>query len=95
MKHLRGTRLDPFGYTAERRLERKMITDYEALLAEIADRLSPATHAAAVKLAALALDVKGFGHVKHKNYEHMQVQQENLLRQLRNPTPAPALKAAE
>jgi len=33
MKGLRGTALDPFGYTAERRMERRLIKDYQALVA--------------------------------------------------------------
>src|SRR5262249_33535566 len=59
-KRLRGTRLDPFGWTKERRLERQMIADYEAALDQIAMRLTPATHATAVELALQGLDIKGF-----------------------------------
>ena len=36
LKGLRGTAFDPFGYTAERRTERRLITHYEALMVEIA-----------------------------------------------------------
>src|SRR5262249_45432782 len=57
-KRLRGSALDIFGYSAERRLERQMIADYETLLEEIGERLSAATHATAVALAALHLDIK-------------------------------------
>ena len=63
-KRWRGTAWDVFGYSAERKLERRMITDYEVLLDEIAQRLSPATHATSVALAGLALDIRGYGHVK-------------------------------
>ena len=38
LKRLRGTRLDPFGYTADRRAERQLIPDYEALIEEILQR---------------------------------------------------------
>ena len=41
-KRLRGTPCDVFGYSAERKLERQMIADYEKLLDEIAQRLTPA-----------------------------------------------------
>ena len=58
---------DPFGRTAERRAERRLVADYEALLDEIAAGLSPANHAAAVELAALPLEIRGFGHVKEAN----------------------------
>jgi indolepyruvate ferredoxin oxidoreductase len=93
-KRLRGTAFDVFGYTAERRLERQMIADYEALVSEIADRLSPQTHPTAVALATLALDIKGFGHIKVRNYKAAKAREASLLQQLRNPSPT-ALKAAE
>jgi indolepyruvate ferredoxin oxidoreductase len=95
MKGLRGGALDVFGYTAERRLERKMIADYEVLLGEVADKLTPANHRVAVQLAANALDIKGFGHIKLKNYDIAKKKEAALLAEFRSPTPAPALKAAE
>ena len=94
-KALRGGKLDLFGYTAERRLERQMIADYEALLGEIERRLSPSTHAAARALAALPEDIKGYGHVKHANYDKAMQKREALLGMLRDPKPAGTLKAAE
>ena len=93
-KRLRGTVFDVFGYTQERQRERQMLADYEALLDEIAERLSPATHATAVALAALPLDVKGFGHIKERNYKVAKARETTLLNELRNP-PSSALKAAE
>jgi indolepyruvate ferredoxin oxidoreductase len=93
-KRLRGTAFDIFGYSAERKLERQMIADYEKLVAEVAERLSPATHATAVALASLALDVRGFGHIKLRNYRTAKAREAALMRELRSPPPA-ALKAAE
>jgi indolepyruvate ferredoxin oxidoreductase len=93
-KRLRGTAWDVFGYTAERKLERQMITDYERLLDEITTRLAPATHPTAVALASLPLDIKGFGHIKQRNYKIARNREAALLAELRNPSPA-ALKAAE
>src|SRR6185295_19011981 len=60
-RSLRGTKLDPFGYTAERREERKLIADYESLIADLISQLSPANHAAALTLAALPETIRGFG----------------------------------
>jgi indolepyruvate ferredoxin oxidoreductase len=94
-KRLRGSAWDPFGYTRERRLERQMIADYEALLEEIAQRLSPAAHITAVALATLPLEVRGFGHVKQRNYEQVKGREAALLAELRNPSPPTLLKAAE
>ncbi len=94
-KRLRGTAWDLFGYTRERRMERQMIADYEALLAEIERRLAPATHRTAVALAALPEEIKGFGHVKHANYLKTRQREAALLSELRDPKPTSALKAAE
>ena len=93
-RRLRGTAWDVFGYTQERQLERQMIADYELLLDEIVRRLSPQTHATAVALARLPLDIKGFGHIKLRNYKAAKAREAALLAKLRNPAP-PALKAAE
>ena len=93
-KRLRGTSFDIFGYSAERKLERQMIADYEKLLDEIVQRLSPTTHAKSVALAALPLDIKGFGHIKERNYKVVKAREKALLADLRNPSPT-ALRAAE
>ena len=81
-KKLRGTSWDIFGYTQERKLERQMISDYEALLDRIMTDLSPATHATIVELAELPLEIKGFGHVKLTNYTKTKKRQKRLLEQL-------------
>ncbi|MEZ5845040.1 MAG: indolepyruvate ferredoxin oxidoreductase family protein [Hyphomicrobiaceae bacterium] len=92
-KHLRGTAFDLFGRTAERRLERRMIADYEILLDRIAVKLGPSTHATAVQLAALPMDVKGFGHVKLAAHRRAQDKERALLAELE--APAPVRMAAE
>ena len=94
-KALRGTAWDVFGYTRERKLERQMIADYEKLLDEISERLTPATHTTTVALAGLPLDIKGFGHIKERNYRSAKAREAALLAELRNPSPTSALKAAE
>jgi indolepyruvate ferredoxin oxidoreductase len=66
-KRLRGTPLDVFGYTAERRMERRLIADYEALLGEFEASLTPANYQAALALALLPAKMRGFGHVKERN----------------------------
>jgi indolepyruvate ferredoxin oxidoreductase len=93
-KRLRGTAWDVFGYTHERRLERQMIADYERILDEIAERLSPANHHTAVALATLPLEIRGFGHIKERNYKLARGREATLLAELRNPSPT-LLKAAE
>jgi indolepyruvate ferredoxin oxidoreductase len=89
MRRLRGTPFDVFGYTAERRRERAMIADYERTLDEICAHLAPAAYDAAVALAELPLEVKGFGHVKQAGHAKAQQKEAQLLQQLRTPAPAP------
>ncbi|MDH7637741.1 indolepyruvate ferredoxin oxidoreductase family protein [Sphingomonas oryzagri] len=72
-RRLRGTKLDPFGYTAERRAERQLAGDYEALVMRIAEHLTPAGLAQADALAALVLEVRGYGHVKERAMETYRV----------------------
>jgi indolepyruvate ferredoxin oxidoreductase len=84
---LRGTAFDPFGRTAERRMERRLIAEYEAVLDEILARLSPDNHAIAVELAALPLEIRGFGHVKEANLTRAKVKEADLLARFRSPPP--------
>jgi len=67
LRRLRGTPFDIFGYTAERRRERRAIGDYEALVGELLPALTPETHEIAVELATLPQSVRGFGHIKEAN----------------------------
>ncbi|WP_347248924.1 DUF6537 domain-containing protein, partial [Zoogloea sp.] len=66
-KKLRGGALDIFGKTEERSTERKLIDDYIRELDDIIGRLSVANHAAAVALASVPDEIRGYGHVKEKN----------------------------
>jgi indolepyruvate ferredoxin oxidoreductase len=84
-RSLRGTKLDPFGYTAERREERKLIADYESLIADLISQLSPANHAAALALAALPETIRGFGHVKDASIAKATTRRAELLEAFRNP----------
>ena len=93
LRRLRGTRFDIFGYTEERRTERRLILEYEAMLEEILPQLSPANLATAVELARLPLEVRGFGHVKVKNLAQADAKREFLLARFRSPAPAQALAA--
>lgn len=64
LKGLRGTRLDPFGYSAERRMERRLIADYEAFLDELVENLDAGRFELALELADLPQSVRGFGPIK-------------------------------
>ncbi len=79
MKWLRGTPLDPFGYFAERRMERALIRQYEADMAEVLAKVTPQTTDAAIALAELPLQIKGFGPVKDANAQVAAKRREELL----------------
>lgn len=61
---LRGTSFDPFGYTAERRMERGLVEDYARLLSATLAGLTPANYDRAVVLLAAADEIRGYGPVK-------------------------------
>jgi indolepyruvate ferredoxin oxidoreductase len=66
-KGLRGTALDPFGKTAERRMERALIDEYTTSIGDALARLTPETLPLVLELAALPERMRGFGHVKEAN----------------------------
>ena len=85
MKGLRGGKLDLFGRSDERKMERRILAEYEALLDEIADSLSAETHATALELASLPEHIRGYGHVREKHITTVKAQEAGLLAKLRNP----------
>jgi indolepyruvate ferredoxin oxidoreductase len=93
-RFLRGTAFDIFGYSEERRTERKLIADYQALLAEIMGKLNPENHSIAVGLAAIPEKIRGFGHVKTRHLVAAKADEAALLDQFRSGQPG-VLKAAE
>ena len=93
-KVLRGTPLDPFGYTAERRMERRLIADYETMLAEVMQNLTPGNHPLAVGLAAVPEKIRGFGPVKQRHLAAAKADEAALREEFRRGG-APLLKAAE
>ncbi|MBO0733134.1 MAG: indolepyruvate ferredoxin oxidoreductase family protein [Methylocapsa sp.] len=94
LKFLRGTVFDVFGYTKDRRMERRLIRDYEKLIAEVLKSLSPENHAIAVALASIPEKIRGFGHVKMRQLQAAKAEERLLLEQFRTP-PAPIKLAAE
>ncbi len=94
MKVLRGTPFDLFGRTAERKMERALIRQYEADMAEAMGKLTQQTREAVLALAALPLDIRGFGPVKAQNEAKAAKRREELLAVIRAGG-APVAKAAE
>jgi indolepyruvate ferredoxin oxidoreductase len=96
LKFLRGSAFDIFGRTAERRMERRLIAEYETLLDEIVAGLTPANHAAAVGLVSIPEEIRGYGHVKEAHLAKAKAHEAALLERFRDPNAAAqAAEAAE
>ena len=84
LKGLRGTAFDVFGYTQERRTERRLIDDYMLLLDELTRDLTPENHRISVQLAMIPEQIRGFGHVKEKNLARAKANESALLETFRS-----------
>jgi indolepyruvate ferredoxin oxidoreductase len=90
LKRLRGTKLDPFGYTAERRAERQLIADYEAMLDDLLPQLGRADFDTILALARLPESIRGFGPVKERAIAAADLRKSELSTKLRESVPAAA-----
>ncbi len=95
LRGLRGTALDLFGYTAERRKERALLAQYEEDLAAIVSGLKAARLDAAVQLAGIPALVRGYGHVKEASIEKAANERQKALDAFAKDAPSDALVAAE
>ncbi|MCD2174034.1 indolepyruvate ferredoxin oxidoreductase family protein [Rhizobium sp. C4] len=85
LKTLRGTPLDIFGYTDERKMERQMIADFEALLGRVSGKLNAENASAVAELLAAAEKIRGFGHVKEKAAKEVLAKMADMERGLDSP----------
>ncbi len=92
-KFLRGSVLDPFGYSAERRMERDLIGWYERIIDELLQNFSAGDPAGRLAIAAAPMDIRGYGPVKDAAVHEVKARVEHLLANLHLPAQAGA-KAA-
>jgi indolepyruvate ferredoxin oxidoreductase len=78
-RRLRGTALDVFGRTEERRMERELIAAYRTRIESLLPALSPGRIKAATDIAALPLSMRGYGHVKQANVVIARAREAELL----------------
>ncbi|HXV06733.1 MAG TPA: indolepyruvate ferredoxin oxidoreductase family protein [Burkholderiales bacterium] len=90
LRFLRGTALDVFGYSEERRTERKLIADYEKTVDQLLAQLTPDNHGLAVQIASIPEEIRGFGHVKAWHLAAARQKEAKLLETWRAPTKARA-----
>ena len=90
MRGLRGTAFDPFGRTAERRMERRLIEEYFETIEELIAGLRPENHALAVEIASVPDRIRGFGHDKQRNAAEAEAEKAALLERWRAGAAAPS-----
>ena len=93
LRRLRGTAFDPFGYSAERRIERGLIGAYEEVVEELLAGLGLDNHEVAVAIARIPEQIRGYGHVKQRHLEQARRREAELLAAYR--APSARLTAAE
>jgi indolepyruvate ferredoxin oxidoreductase len=79
LRFLRGCALDIFGYTEERRGERALIGEYEALIDEVLAKLTADNKEVALQLAALPEEIRGYGHVKERHVKAARAKWDGLM----------------
>jgi indolepyruvate ferredoxin oxidoreductase len=94
LKGLRGTPLDVFGRSEERRTERALINEYKASVDELLATLSANNHGTALEIARIPEMIKGYGHVKARHLAAARPQWAALLQSFRQPVAAPRQQAA-
>ncbi len=84
LKGLRGTPYDPFGRTAERKAERKLIDDYLAMIEQRMAALKPEQISLLSRLARIPETIRGYGHIKDENIAKAQAEKTRLEAELDN-----------
>ena len=95
LRRLRGTPFDVFGYSAERRMERRLLAEYEGDIATILGRLSADRLESAVALASVPALIRGYGHVKEAAAARAAAERARLVERLSAAAEKPLLAAAE
>jgi len=85
LKFLRGGAFDIFGYTAERKEERSSIARYKETVASLLTKLSVDNLSAAVAIASIPEEIRGYGHVKERHLTAARAKEAQLLAQFHNP----------
>jgi indolepyruvate ferredoxin oxidoreductase len=81
-RFLRGSFLDPFGHTEERKTERALIKEYRDLMSSLLPRLSNENLSTAIALASIPEDIRGYGHVKERHLRNAKQKEAELLANL-------------
>ncbi|HYD18834.1 MAG TPA: DUF6537 domain-containing protein, partial [Patescibacteria group bacterium] len=94
LKGLRGTPLDIFGYTAERRTERQLIRDYRETIEGLLQGLTPRNYNVAIDIANIPEMIRGYGHVKEAHLRRAKEAEAALLLSFNKPAQPEQKRAA-
>lgn len=81
LRFLRGSIFDIFGWQADRKLERRLIREFEQLVESLLSEITTENLITAVELVRLVEKIRGFGHIKAKSYQMMKDKEAELLKQ--------------
>ncbi len=79
LKGLRGTPFDIFGYSEERKLERRLIVEYADRMRGLLSRLSAVNYDVAVEIASIPERIRGYGHIKRRHLAEVKPKEAELL----------------
>ncbi|PNS08807.1 indolepyruvate ferredoxin oxidoreductase family protein [Solilutibacter silvestris] len=85
LKSLRGGTFDVFGYTAERKMERQLIADYQSTIESLLKTLDSGNVGLAAEIASVPEHIRGYGHIKEAHVEQAKAREAELLKEWRNP----------
>ena len=94
LKFLRGGTFDIFGYTEERKMERRLINEYEATVGGLLETLDGGNVDLAAEIASIPEHIRGFGHVKDAHLHAAKTREAELLREWDNPLRVVQIQAA-
>ncbi|WP_363799573.1 indolepyruvate ferredoxin oxidoreductase family protein [Lysobacter firmicutimachus] len=85
LRKLRGGTFDLFGYTEERKMERRLIADYEKTVGDLLSSLDGGNVDLAAEIASIPEHIRGYGHVKEDHLHKAKAREAELLKEFRNP----------
>jgi len=83
-KNLRGGKFDIFGKTAERKMERALISEYMGVLEEVCQNLHADNLKLAIEIADLPREIRGFGHIKEEAVKEVKAKEALLMTKFKN-----------
>ena len=79
LRFLRGTPLDIFGYTEERKMERQLIRDYKSTVESLLEKINTGNYALATEIASIPEHIRGYGHVKEDHLKKAKGKEAELI----------------